>query len=335
MRPLDTHSRCSRDPLTLSRRAFLRTSVGVTGASLFATAAFGRDEPLLDLAPDQPPARVAMARSRYVLDGPTVHPTFARELFESALIHATRTSSPNEAWHSLLGPDDIIGLKFNRSGQRMIATTDVFAEVIVSSLVDAGWPRDQIVCMELPEETARRLQTAAPIAGYDSKPTNFASGADHLASVLRQVTALITIPFLKTHNLCTLTCSLKNLSHGLVKHPARFHDHGCSPYIADIVATDAIASKLRLAIVDALRVVFADGPAATSNNVTNTGAILVSTDPVAADAIGLALLNDVRNRTKLPPIAVSPAGIPYLVAAHRAELGVAAPHGIELVQAAD
>lgn len=321
--------------MTLTRRAFLRTSAGVAGGSLLATTALGRNEPILDLAPDQLPARVALARSRYVVDGPTVHPTYARELFESALSRATQSRDANQAWHSLLSPHDIIGLKFNRSGQRMIATTDVFAEVIVSSLVDAGWPRDQIVCMEIPDQTAKRLRTAAPVAGYDPAPTNFASGTDHLASVLRQVTALISIPFLKTHNLCTLTCSLKNLSHGLVKHPARFHDHECAPYIADIVATDIIASKLRLAIVDALRVVFADGPAATSDNVTDTGAILVSTDPVAADAIGLALLNDVRNRTQLPPIAVSPTEIPYLVAAHRAGLGVAAPHGIELVHAAD
>jgi len=317
----------------VTRRTFLRTSIGIAGGSALANTALAGEPPLLGLAPDQTPARVAMARSGHAVDGPTVHARFVREMFESALTLATRTPSATEAWRSLLSPNDVIGLKFNRSGRRIIATTDVKAEVVVRSLVDAGWKAQQIVCLEVSEATTRRLGTVAPATGFDPRPTRFASGADQLATVLRQITALISIPFLKTHNICTLTCSLKNLSHALVKHPARFHGNGCSPYIADIVATEAIASKLRLAVVDALRVVYADGPLATSHNVADAGSILVSTDLVAADAIGLAVMNDVRNQARLSPLAVSPAGIPYLVAAHQAGLGVAAPHGIELATA--
>ena len=57
---------------------------------------------------------------------------------------------------------------------------------------------------------------------------------DRLAGVLDQVTAIVNVPFLKTHNLAGMTCCLKNLSHALVKHPAQFHTGGCKE-VADIV----------------------------------------------------------------------------------------------------
>jgi hypothetical protein len=317
-------------PAAWSRRSFLHATLGVAGGALLARGDPQTDEALLDLGPGQAPSRVAIARSPRTLDGPTVHVSFVRELFEAALQDAVGATTPYDAWHKILEPEDIIGLKFNRSGQRVIATTDAVAEALVTSLVDAGFQRSRIVCIEAPAETTKRLRTATPRPGFDAEKTRFTSGADEFALVLRQVTALISVPFLKTHNLCTLTCALKNLSHGLIKHPARFHDNACSPYIADIVAAPPLRAKLRLAVVDALRVVYADGPAATSHNIADNGGLIVSTDCVSTDAIGLAVLNDVRDRAHLKPVATSAGQIPYLVAAHRAGLGVAAAHGIEL-----
>ncbi len=316
----------------ISRRAFLRTAAGATGGSLLAPSVLAATPSHLDLAPGQELARVALARSQMAVDGPTVHRRYVRELLETSLTKLTGTGSAKEAWHSLLREDDVIGLKFNRSGQRIIGTTDATAEAIVGSLVDAGWQASRIVCIEIPPMTAQRLGVALPVAGFDRTPTKFGSGEDALASFLHQVTALISVPFLKTHNICTLTCALKNISHAVVKHPARFHDNECAPFIPDIVSIPAIRDRLRLAIVDALRVVYADGPAATSHNLANTGGLILSTDLVAADAVGLAMLNDVRKRTKLPPIVSSPENVPYLVAAHRSRLGIAAPHGIDLLR---
>lgn len=316
----------------ISRRTFLRTAAGATGGSLLVPSVWAAPTSRLDLAPGQELARVALARSQMTLDGPTVHRRYVRELLETSLAKLTGTTSARDAWHSLLREGDVIGLKFNRSGQRIIGTTDAMAEAIVGSLVDAGWPASKIVCIEIPTATADRLGVTPPVTGFDRTPTKFGSGEDTLASFLHQVTALISVPFLKTHNICTLTCALKNISHAVVKHPARFHDNECAPFIPDIVSIPAIRDLLRLAIVDALRVVYVDGPAATSHNLTNAGGLILSTDLVAADAVGLALLNDVRKRTKLPPVVASPEEVPYLVAAHRSRLGIAAPHGINLLR---
>jgi len=316
----------------ISRRAFLRVAAGATGGSMLAPSVWGLNPSRLDLAPGQDRARVTLARSQMTLDGPTVHRRYVRELLETSLTHLTDTKTARDAWHALLREDDVVGLKFNQSGQRIIGTTDAAAEAIVGSLVDAGWPASRIVCIEIPAATADRLGVTAPLPGFDRTPTDFASGEDALASFLHQVTALISVPFLKTHNICQFTCALKNISHAVIKHPARFHDNECSPFISDIVALPAIRDRLRLAIVDALRVVYTDGPVATSHNLADTGGLILSTDLVAADSVGLALLNDVRKRAQLPPMATSPEDIPYLVAAHRSRLGVAAPHGIDLLR---
>ena len=125
---------------------------------------------------------------------------------------------------------------------------------------------------------------------------------------------------------------MKNLSHGLVKHPARFHRNACSPYIADIVALPQIRSKLRLCLVDALRVVYEGGPVPTADTVSNEGIILASTDPVAADSVGLAVLNEVRRRMALSPVAQSAADIDHLAAAHQRGLGIALYRGIDVIR---
>ncbi len=322
----------ARLPHGTTRRDFLAVTAGIASTPLLGRFAAHAAPRRLDLAPGQASARVALARSRMALDGPKVHVAHTRELLESSLMKLTETHTPRDAWHAIVKPEDIIGLKFNGSGQRLIGTSDAMAGIIVGSLVDAGWKASRLVCIEAPEPTTLRLGTLSATRGFDRTPTRFASGEDQFASWLIQVTAIISIPFLKTHNICTLTCSLKNLSHAAVKHPARFHDHNCSPYIPDIVAAPIIREKLRLAIVDALRVVYVDGPVASSRNLSDAGGIIVGRDLVATDAVGLAMLNDVRQRRDLPPIADSPEDVPYLVAAHTSGLGIAAPHGIDLLR---
>ena len=239
--------------------------------------------------------------------------------------------NPVQAWQSLLQPSDVVGIKFNRSAQDALGTTPTMAATIIESLISAGFAADRLVCIEAPEETRIAFGTARPRPGYTEAVHDFGSGTDQLAAVLDQVTALINVPFLKTHNIAGITCALKNLSHGLVKHPARYHSNGCAPYIADIVALDPIRSKLRLCVVDALRMVFDKGPSASAEMIADEGIILVSTDPVAIDAIGLGLINSVRAERRLPRIAETAENLEYLANAHKKGLGIAAPHGIEVV----
>ncbi len=315
----------------LSRRRFLGAASGAAAAGLLLGAQARAEDDRLELKPGIKPSRVVQVRSSMVVEGPVVHRSVVAELIDTALQTLTGKTKTQDAWRRILKPRDIVGLKFNRSGARTIGTSAAVAEAIVASLRDAGWPRSQIVCMELPPDVEAELGTIRAVGGYDSFETDFGSGRDQLALVLRQVSAIVNIPFLKTHNLAGMTCCLKNLSHAFVKHPARYHSNGCSPFIADIAALPNIRSKLKLCLVNALRIVYEGGPEASVDTLSDDGIFVASMDPVATDAVGLMMLNDARSENKLPKMTSSASEIPYLADAHRKGLGVAVPHGIELI----
>lgn len=320
---------------SISRRDFLRAAASTVGAaSVLAGEHFDPTRTVsvpLRLRPGEPPARVVQIRSERVVDGPTVHRGRLQLMLEDTLSTLTRTDSSAAAWRKLLEPQDVVGIKFNRTGQAALGTTAAFADALVESLVSAGWDPKRIVLLEAPATTISKWQTMAAVEGFDDVETAFASGADQFAKVLHQVTTLISVPFLKTHNIAGMTGAMKNLSHALVKHPGRYHAGGCSPFIPDILAVPAIRGKLKLCLVDGLRAVIRGGPEAQPFGIRDAGFVLASTDPVAVDAHAVTILNQLRGELGLGRLAGSPEAIPHLRAAHERGLGIAIPHGIDVV----
>jgi len=311
-----------------SRRGFFR----ITAAAGLCLLRSAKAEPAttpLRLNPGTPRTRVVRAIFPHVIVDTTVHETIAREMLAATLMRLTDQRSTKAAWRAILKPADVVGIKFNRSGQSELQTTPVVGALLLESLIEAGWSPERIVCIEPPPGLQEQFGTATPSPGYDRSPTDFGSGADQLASVLGQVTALINVPFLKTHNIAGMSGCLKNLSHGLIKHPARYHGGECSPYITDIVALPQIRGKLRLNLVDALRVVFDGGPHPDPANIENIGVLLASFDPVAADTVGLATIDTVRKKKGMGPVRQPGTHLRQLADAHRRDLGIALVGGID------
>lgn len=326
----------SQNPVyEITRRGFLATAAAAAAVPHALAVAGGSDDvPSLRVAAGTPPSRVVKVAAPEVVHNAAVHRPLLREMVRKVITTLAQARLERDAWHSFLTPGDVIALKFNRSAQAKLGTTEAMAETLIQSLVEAGFSPKQIVCIEEPAGIAKRNGTTPALLGFSPTETTFASGADQLALVLDQVDAIINVPFLKTHNIAGLTCSLKNLSHALVKHPARYHADRCSPYISDIVGLPAIREKIRLNIVDALRVVYDGGPEASTGAIRNHGMILASTDPVSIDTIGLEVLNDTRTHAGLPVIAQSAAHIPFLRTAHETGLGIAARYAVDVSQPA-
>lgn len=276
------------------------------------------------------PSKVAWVSHARVNSGSTVNGKVLCAMIETSLIALTQKEDLATAWSSLLQPDDTIGIKFNRSGAEALATSNAFGEALITCMKRADISPRRIILIEAPSGLADRLECREAETSYEREPTTFASGSDQLASVLNQITALINVPFLKTHNIAGMTCALKNLSHGLVKHPARFHGGGCSPYIGDIVNLPQIHGKLRLTLVNALRVVFRGGPEGARDAITDEYSILAATDPVACDSVGLQFLNEIRQSRGMDAIATNSAQLPYLAHAHTLGLGIAITSGIQV-----
>ncbi len=327
-----------------TRREFLANVGGLTAGAILASkigqpvlAALPRPQtsasaPRLSAptsAAGLPRSRLVEARSDRVIIDRAIQKRLLGELLEDALMALTEQKTPPDAWRHLLGDPPMLGLKFNRSGATAIATTEPLALALVESLAKAGLDPARIVLIEAPAGLLRRTNTQPAVFGWTTRTVNFGSGKDQLAAVLDQVTDLINIPFLKTHNIAGMTGCLKNLSHALIKHPARYHANGCSPFVGDIVALPDIRDKLRLHLVDALRIVFEGGPAARHDCIATKGTLLLSTDGVAADVVGLQLIDQERASRKLAVIGDTNGAVPHLQAAADRHLGTLAPDRIE------
>jgi hypothetical protein len=278
------------------------------------------------------PSRVVDVCNDRLVSARTIHPHILAEMIDQALRSLTDQPTLADAWRSLLRDDDIIALKFNDSGAQAIATTPVLAQVLFQGLLDAGFRPDQIVPIELSQDVLLDHKTLPPAEGWTSHVYDFGSGKDALAAVVEQATAIINVPFLKTHNIAGMSGCLKNLSHALVRHPAWFHGNGCDPYVADIVALPAIRQKLRLHLVNALRIVVDNGPQAQEKDIHPAASLLASLDPVAADTVGQDMLDALRLQRGLPRLASDAGKLPILVSAARRGLGMDDPDALDYIK---
>ncbi len=307
----------SQEP-TIDRRRFLANATAAVVAGPLARIA--APQPLPQGA-DSPTATVIQVSSDHLVRGRIVHKTILDEVLELVLLRVTEQKNSADAWRSLLRPDDLIGIKFNSSGAAGLGVSRNFADALINSLLAAGFEARQIVPIEMPDDFYRPRGLVRPAYGWNDQPTDFNSGRDRLAAWLRQVTAIINVPFLKTHNIAGITGALKNLSHAVVKNPARFHAQHCSPYIGDIVAIPTIRDKLRLHLTNALRVVFDHGPEARDEFTWDAGTVLASRDPVALDAVGMDIINSQRAVLGIPAIDRGQKLTGYLRAAAQRGLG--------------
>ncbi len=308
----------------ITRREFVRWAAagaaiavggGVTGED------WTRPPPPRPNAPLTMP-RVVRATSEKVLPARVVQRPVLRDCLSKGLCALTDESDVRDAWYRLFQPDDRILIKFNRSLADRIGTTPPLAEELVSSLTAAGFAPEQLMLLEAESGSDLLRKTRPPDVRWQGREVSFGrSGADVFMAVLDEATAIINVPFLKTHHLATMTCCLKNLSHGLIRRPSRFHGGGCDPAIGEIVASEPIRSKKILNIVNCLRVVFDRGSEATESEIEGCGTLLLARDGVAADAVGYSLLNEIRSKRELAPL-LPDARIPrFLATAGRLGIG--------------
>jgi hypothetical protein len=107
-----------------------------------------------------------------------------------------------------------------------------------------------------------------------------------------------------------------------VQHPVHYFKDDCQPFIGAILQQPALRDKLRLNVVDALRVVYHDGPVATETNMHGAGSIILGFDPVAVDTVALELLNQIRSDRNLPLVGGPDQSLDYILSAGSLGLGV-------------
>lgn len=274
---------------------------------------------------------VVMASDSHLVPARIVQKGLLQTYLERVIADLVGEREIGEAWHRLLKADDRILIKFNQSMAGLIGTTPAMAETLVASLKRAGFDPSRIVLLEVEPSVRSKTGTRMPDHRWQGKVIEFgASGSDCFRADVDWATAIINVPFLKTHHRAVMTGCLKNLSHGLIRHPARFHANGCAPAIAEINASADLHSRLKLNIINGLRMNYAGGADGSENEISNAGLLIAGTDPAACDSIGFRQINRVRSNFGLGPILPGPTLPRQLQIAESLGVGIANPERIEL-----
>lgn len=274
----------------------------------------------------EPRSRVIDIRSKSILEDSIVDPSVAGEMLDQGIMNLTRACTVEQAWRAVLGSAKRIVLKFNSVGASVIDTNDALANVIVPRLEAVGYDRRQITLVEVSEYLTPTLGTRLAAKGW-GKPIRVGDAAEPLAQYLYDADAIINIPLLKTHAIAGMSCSMKNLSHALIKHPANYHANGCSPYVGQVISAPAVHKRLRLNLVNAIRVLTDRGPDAREEDIVSYRGLLMGFDPVAVDSVGQSILAMERRRRDLDPWF----RVPHLESAAEMGLGRWRPADIDRV----
>jgi uncharacterized protein (DUF362 family) len=287
-----------------TRRQFLLGA----GAGVIALATRCQRGVGLNQKPADQTARVVIARDDALTHGQLDDQVgLMMRMLGAAMQRITGQTTPAAAWASLFSPKDIIGIKVNCLG---LPTSPAVVQAVAACLRAASVPAEQIIVwdrfdVELAAAGYKLNRSTSGLRCYGTDATTYGSGYEDQVETSGQIgscfsrvvaqtcTALISVPVLKDHNLAGVSLSLKNF-FGAIHNPNKYHDNNCDPYVADVVAHRYIRSKLRLAVCDATRAQYNAGPARHPGFAWHFGGLIVSRDPVAADRVGLDLLETER-----------------------------------------
>jgi len=330
----------------ISRRDFLKTlSAFITGAAAFIGGA-----PISNAVaaqtksgPKPPPQKLSRKPISKVIDihdsnwlktDGSVDPHVVKKLVHEGMLRLTGKSSLRSAWQEFVSPRETVGIKFNRISGDFTGANQSLLDAIVSGLLAAGVSRERIIAVEAVNVS---FENHIKLDFHLGPEIDFGKGKTQLTRFITdQVDVVINVPNLKDHNVAGVTGALKNISHAggtIMSKPSRFHSNNCTPYIGLINALEPVNSKRRLNIMNALKGVFEGGPGYRDPHLQwRYNGLLISSDPVALDAIELDIIQAARKDRGLPNLFATAKKPIHIAHAADLGLGVADPSLIEHVK---
>ena len=290
------------------------------------------------------------------------------EAFNHGLTYFTGKATVSNAWRSLVGPKDIVGIKVFSAPGPICGTRPAVVAAMVRGLLAAGQPPDQIIIWD---RHASDLETAgfyklgrklgvlvagAAEAGYDSNAyylpdtpvvgqlvwgdlefgkTNkdFSIGKKSFLSKLvsQHMTKIISVTPLMNENSAGICGHFFSLAIGSVDNTRRFEDSGDRLAVAlpEIYALPSVGDKVVLNVTDALLGQYQGGPANYLQYSTILQQIWFSRDPVALDTLGLKQLARERDAANVLPV---PSNFEIYTNATLLQLGLSNPGQFQIEQ---
>lgn len=229
-----------------------------------------------------------------------------QSIFEESVKALFNAADCRDALNSFFSKDDVIGIKINCLAGRGLSSNIQLVEAIIASLKKSGIDGEQIVVWDRTDKDLLRAgykitrgNGGVKCFGTDKDYENEISFSGTVGSCFSRIltkrcTALINVPVLKDHDLAGVSIGMKNF-YGAIHNPNKYHDDACNPFVADLNLNPEIRDKLRLTVCDAITSQYNGGPAYSPAFTWNFNGLLVATDPVALDSIGLKIIEDKRN----------------------------------------
>ena len=310
----------------LSRREFLQMLAAGAAAATVASA-----------WPRGASAAEALPRSRVVLvthpevllKEYRVNPPIVRQMLDRALVELTGKRTEAEAWQAVGREDDFVAIKHNSIGAPTLHSHTEINDAVSAQLAAGAKVKPERILVVDRDIPAPYNELSPPL----TLPSRGLK--THLRRLYTdQATAIVNVTVLKAHFGDGLSEAMKN-HLGSVNNPGAFH--GWEPdrlphSLPELSALEPLRRKTRLVIIDAIRPLFAGGPADNPDYRWDYRGLIVATDPVAASAVGLRILEEKRAavRGKDWPMTAARQMMAY---AQSIGLGNAGPDRIDLVRA--
>jgi len=284
---------------SISRREFIRDGAAAVTAGTLALAFPGKHG-----AQPTPKTRVVLIRDKDVIDeSGAVRAEAVQRMLDEALKSLLGENEAAAAWKKIIRPDDVVGVKTNV--WRNLATPPALEEAIRRGVLSAGVKAENISVKD---------------RGVLGDP------------VFLKATALVNARPMRTHDWSGLGTLVKNYIM-FVPDPPRFHPDSCAD-LAMLWQLPMVKGKTRLNILVMLTPLFHSvGPHGFNPAyVWKYGGLIVSADPVAADATGARIIQAKRREFFGEDRPINPPPKHIGLADTRHHLGTADPGKIDLVK---
>jgi len=332
----------------ITRRDFIKRLSGATvGLPLLSPtilSSFSQEsKPLIrDLS------RVVVVIDQNATSGSTINQAVVQTMIDEGIKVLTGISSLREAWLSIFPgiiSSSVIGVKVNSFNYKLPAHPEVAlatASSIKNMQVDGSpfnpnniilWDRNDEeltaagYVINTQDTEVRCFSTQNPVAGGNDYSVDLQvhDVTTHPSKIITNFcNFLISLGCLKNHEHAGVTLSMKNYI-GAISDFSLMHPNHCDPYVPALLRQlqDLFGSIHRISIIDALFGTSVHGQGADPEFTYN--GIIMGTDPVAVDYIGMKILED----HGCPTVGdahhiASAAGEPY-------NLGTDNPELIELI----
>ena len=283
---------------TITRRDFLKVATAAPLAGALAPALKGWP------GPADEKVRVVLVRDENALDASGApNAEVIGKMLDDAVGALVGQRDAVAAWKTLVRPEDVVGIKTNAWGK--LPTPAEVEQSLKRRVMDAGVPEDKLSIDD---------------RGVLRNP------------IFQSATALINARPARTHQWSGMGSCIKNYIQ-FVPRPSDYHGDTCAD-LASIWNLPLVKGKTRLNVLVMLTPLFhMIGTQQYNKDFTWTyKGLIVSRDPVAADATGLRVLEAKRREVFKDDGLLKPTPHHIQLADTRHHLGVSDPARIELVK---